>query len=292
MRIHRAILLAGPASCLLWTLAEAQAEPPAPAVDKSAYTLFNPTPDDEMRSFAPDRPTKITGPTTVDAGHFQIETDVFNYTYDRRNEQRVTTKSTLWFDPEFKLGLTNDIDAEVTLTPYLKNRSSDLRSGVSTETAGFGDTTLRLKINLTGNDGGDFALAVQPYVKLPTADANLGNGQVEGGILLPMAYALGSDFTVAYQTSVNWLKDNFDSGLHPDFQNTLTLGHPFLKRGTAFVEVFHEVGIDNGARSIITADFALAYLLTDNLQIDSGVNFGITRAAPDTNIYCGIAVRF
>ncbi|MDB5408669.1 MAG: putative MetA-pathway of phenol degradation [Rhodospirillales bacterium] len=259
--------------------------------DKSAYTLFNPTPDDQMRAFAPDRPTKITGPTTVDAGHFQIETDIFNYTYDRRNDQRITTKSSLWFDPTLKLGLTNDIDAEVTLTPYLKSRASDQRSGDSTQAEGIGDTVLRLKINLEGNDGGDFALAVLPYVKLPTAAANLGNNQLEAGILLPMTYALGSDFTVAYQTSVNWLKDNFDNGLHWDFQNTLTLGHPVLERASVFVELFHEIGIDKGARSIITADLAAAYLLTDNLQIDAGVNFGITRAAPDTNIYVGIALR-
>jgi hypothetical protein len=38
---------------------------PAPALDKSEYTLLNPTPDDQMRAFTPDRPTQALTPFTV-----------------------------------------------------------------------------------------------------------------------------------------------------------------------------------------------------------------------------------
>lgn len=44
-------------------------------LDKSIYNIFNPTPKDKMREFDTDRPDKIETPHTVDAGHFQIETD-------------------------------------------------------------------------------------------------------------------------------------------------------------------------------------------------------------------------
>src|SRR5258706_6643035 len=51
-----------------------------PAIpDKSGYSLFDPTPDDLMRKFTPDRPTKGFSVRTVDAGHFELETDVINY---------------------------------------------------------------------------------------------------------------------------------------------------------------------------------------------------------------------
>jgi hypothetical protein len=49
--------------------------------DKSGYTLFDPTPDDLMRKFTPDRPTKGFSVRTVDAGHFEVETDLVNYSY-------------------------------------------------------------------------------------------------------------------------------------------------------------------------------------------------------------------
>ena len=55
---------------------------PSEAQDKSQYTLFNPTPADQMRSFNTDRPTKSNVPYTVDAGHIQYEGDIFIYGFD------------------------------------------------------------------------------------------------------------------------------------------------------------------------------------------------------------------
>src|SRR5690348_3470268 len=53
-----------------------------PAPDKSAYTFFNPTPEDQLRAFNPNRPSITEGPFTVDAGHFQVEMSFLEYTYD------------------------------------------------------------------------------------------------------------------------------------------------------------------------------------------------------------------
>src|SRR5271155_2378567 len=52
-----------------------------PGPDKSGYTLFDPTPDDQMRAFCTDRPPKANAACTVDAGHFQYEADIVNWTY-------------------------------------------------------------------------------------------------------------------------------------------------------------------------------------------------------------------
>lgn len=47
--------------------------------DKSACTLFRPTPDADLSGFSTDRPPKANSPYTVDAGHFQYETDIAVY---------------------------------------------------------------------------------------------------------------------------------------------------------------------------------------------------------------------
>ena len=49
------------------------------SVDKSVYSLLNPTPDKDLRDFDPDRPTKITSPFTIDAGRLDIESDLVSY---------------------------------------------------------------------------------------------------------------------------------------------------------------------------------------------------------------------
>src|SRR6185436_3566020 len=63
-------------------------EPTRASADKSVFNLFNPVPEDLMRELAADRPDKTDCPFTVDAGHFQIEMDFANMTYNRPNNER------------------------------------------------------------------------------------------------------------------------------------------------------------------------------------------------------------
>src|SRR5437660_11044520 len=58
-----------------------------PSVNKSQYNLFNPTPCDQMRDFAPDRPDQTEGPFTADAGHLQMEIGIFQYTYTNQPQR-------------------------------------------------------------------------------------------------------------------------------------------------------------------------------------------------------------
>ena len=148
--------------------AEDAASPSNPAPDKSGHTLFNPTPDDEMRKFTPDRPAKGFSVRTVDAGHFELETDFVNTTYS--NYQGVITRSIQALDPNFKLGLTDWMDVEVQFNGLQYSRLFDIASGSNMfDGTGFGDVFLRTKMNLFGNDAGPAGFALIPYVKLPSS---------------------------------------------------------------------------------------------------------------------------
>lgn len=61
------------------------------AADKFAFGVLDPTPDDALRAFAPDRPARAISPVTVDAGRFQIESDVLNTTFS--NQQGASTRT-------------------------------------------------------------------------------------------------------------------------------------------------------------------------------------------------------
>ncbi len=54
--------------------------------DKSGYSLFDPTPDRLLRDMTTDRPDTTESPFTVDAGHIQIETNLFGYARSRPDE--------------------------------------------------------------------------------------------------------------------------------------------------------------------------------------------------------------
>src|SRR5262245_6510366 len=158
------------------------------APDKSQYTLFNPTPIDLRRPYNTDRPSKTDSPFTIDAGVFQIESDVANWTLDYENGVR--TRTWIAGNTNFKLGLTNWMDLQVFPQFYVNTRTSGPCFGKPVEHDGFGDTTVRLKINLLGNDGGKLVIGLVSSLKIPTNAGHTGNHVWEPGFGLPVNYSL------------------------------------------------------------------------------------------------------
>src|SRR5215472_8163832 len=86
-----------------------------PTPNKSQYTLFNPTPVDLRRPYNTDRPSKTDSPFTIDAGVFQIESDLPNWTLDEPDTKHGDERVRTWIvgNSNFKLGLTNWMDLQV-----------------------------------------------------------------------------------------------------------------------------------------------------------------------------------
>ncbi len=256
--------------------------------DKSDYTLFNPTPDADMRSFNTDRPPKANSPYTVDAGHFQYETDIAVFGYG--NSDGVQTHDWVVVDPTLKLGLTNTIDAELQITPYESVATTS--AGVTSSVSGIGDTVARLKINVLGDDRGAVAVALLPYVKIPTAQSGLGNGSVEGGLILPISISAPGGFTVIVMPEGDYLKDAVGSGYHVAFDFLINVSHALDPRWTWYSEIFTTQSFQTQYQPIYTLDAALTCALTPNLQLDFGGNFSLNGVAPRTQLYAGLSQRF
>jgi hypothetical protein len=261
--------------------------------DKSGYTLLNPTPDDEMRKFTPDRPGKGYSVRTIDAGHFELEMDFINYTYARY--LGIVTHSVETLDPNYKIGLTNWADFEIQFNGLQAQRSFENLSGATAAQAtGFGDVFLRTKINLFGNDDGPMGLAIIPYVKLPSSDPVISNGAVEGGLIVPLALRLPQDYLVTLMTEVDALKDPDECGRYANFVNLVGVSHPLpgVEGAIAMAELYSSVGADRAAPPIYTFDLGLNYRLDQHTILDVGLNLGLNNAAPKAQIYTGVSIRF
>jgi len=103
-----------------------------------------------MREMSTDRPDKTASPYTIDAGHFQIELDVVSYTYDQRNPERTKTRVDQWdiMPMNLKVGLLNNADLHVLLDTHMVETTSISTLSTHERRSGFGDLTLRLKMNL------------------------------------------------------------------------------------------------------------------------------------------------
>jgi len=262
--------------------------------DKNRYTLFKPTPGELMRELATDRPDKTESPYTVDAGHFQLEMDVLTYSYERHNQARDATRmETVGIAPiNLKAGLLNDLDFQLVVQSYVSVRTHDFATGLVHESRGFGDLIPRLKFNLWGNDGGKTAFAVMPYVKLPTNQDHLGNNSVEGGIIFPLAVELPYGWGMGLMTQYDLNRDSAGNGHHAEFVNSITFSHDIVSKLGGYVEFFSAVSSEAHSPWVGTCDVGFTYGLTRDIQLDAGINVGVTRSADDLNPFLGISFRF
>jgi hypothetical protein len=259
------------------------ANPTARASDKSHYTLFNPTPRDRMRDFSTDRPDVTESAYTLDAGHVQVEMSLLEYTHD--NEAGDFDEFSI-APSNIKIGLTNNIDLQLVLEPYIHQTLEDERSG------GFGATQLRLKVNLWGNDGGDTAFALMPYVQFPTADDDIGGvDQLEGGLIAPIAFSLKNEWTLSAQAEIDFVRNDDDDDYGYSLLHTASIGHPIAGELSGYVEY---VGVTNWELStgyIALAGGGVTYMIGDTVQLDSAIYFGISESADDVAARLGISLR-
>ena len=258
--------------------------------DKSGYNLWRPVPDSLLREMATDRPDKTESAFTVDAGHYQIEMDVLSYTHDRSD--RETTKSLSAAATNFKVGVLNNVDFQLVVETYNLQKTKDRVTGKRTRASGFGDVTFRSKINIWGNDGGPTALSVMPFVKAPTSRDDLGNGAVEGGVIFPFAMDLPCEWGLGAQMEVDRLRDSTSSDYHQEFASTITVSHDIAGKLGGYVELFSNLSNENDADWIATFDFGFTYPVTRDIQLDAGVNIGLTDAADNVNPFIGLSLRY
>jgi len=279
------------ALCAHLALVDEQSSPAStPAPDKSQYTLFNPTPIDLRRPYNTDRPSKTDSPFTIDAGVFQIESDVANWTLDYENGVR--TRTWITGNSNFKLGLTNWMDLQVFPQFYVNTRTSGPGFGKPLENDGFGDSTVRLKINLLGNDGGKLVIGFVSSLKISTNTGHTGNHVWEPGFGVPVNYSLPWGFTLFGQTRIDILDQARSSEMRVQWQNPIGLYRTIAGNLSGYVEFYDAVSTGRNQPWVGTLDTGLIYQVTPNFSVDVNSFFGLTRSAPDYNVFTGFGYRF
>jgi len=129
-------------------------------------------------------------------------------------------------------------------------------------------------------------------VKIPTARSGLGNGSVEGGLILPISISAPGGFTVIVMPEGDYLKDTAGRGYHVAFDFLINVSHPLDKRWTFYTELFTSQSFQSQDKPVYTLDAALTCALTPNLQLDFGGNFSLNDVAPRTQLYMGVSQRF
>ena len=261
---------------------DAQGPASAPAVPGAPST--------ELSAICTDRPTKSNAACTVDAGHFQYETDLFNGSFLRLGG--VTTDTYLVTNPTLKYGLSKTVDVEVNIAPYEVVRTHD-KFGATSTLGGVGDLYLRLKWNLYNSADSRWSFAALPYVKAPTARSAIGDAAVEGGMIFPINYKLTDKITLTTAPELDAYKDSDSTGRHFNSAQLINVGYSLPHSVTVYGELYGDWNHDP-VRSVrqYSADTAVAWGITKFLQVDAGLNFGLNKYTPGVQAYFGVSQKF
>jgi len=248
--------------------------------ERSGYSLLNPTPRELWRPLSADRPDFTESPYTVDAGAVQIEASIVDYA-ENGDEDAWTFAQT-----NLKVGLLNSVDIQFVFTPLVV-RNDGAQSQSET-----GDTQIRLKINLWGNDSGTTALAIMPFIKLPTASGSLDNDRAEGGVIFPFAIEITDGIGIGLMFETDFVYDALDDDYDAEFVTTGVIGFDITTRTGVYIEGIGISSTDSDVQFRGILGLGATYELTKNMVLDAGVNIGLSGSSDDINLFTGITVRF
>jgi hypothetical protein len=255
------------------------------AEEKSAYHLFRPVPDSLMREMITDRPDTTESPYTVDAGHWQLEMSFFDYSIDRT--KGIRTEAWGFGLVNLKAGLWNHADLQLIFDTHTSQKSTG--PDIAERASGFSDVMLRFKQNIWRDDGGTTALALMPYVKIPTGKGT-SNGEWEGGLIIPLSITLSERVSLGLMVEADLVHDS-DTGVHRwEWLQSATLGIGLTEKMGMYVELVCIAGQKSDFRALF--DAGLTFNVTDNLIFDAGVRLGLNGAAEDLGVFTGVSIRF
>lgn len=178
-----------------------------------------------MVGAAASLPAQITEwPATVKPGRFLLEMDALTLTWDREGDSKYTlfgAASTF-----VSTGLTENWDVQFGAELFFSQKVES--GGLKERDSGVGNLYVRTKWRFY--DEGSTAVALIPYVKLPTSSAAFGNDSVEGGIIVPWSATLPGELTMAAMMELDFLRNDADDGYDTFWYASASLSRYFTQR--------------------------------------------------------------
>ncbi|WP_411827441.1 transporter [Luteolibacter sp. AS25] len=232
---------------------------------------------ESLRPLSTDRPDATESPYTVDAGHYQFELEIGAVTKDGGD------RSYSLGELNAKYGLDTATDVQFVLPHY-----NHIEGGAE----GFGDMQIRVKRNLWGNDEDGTALAVMPFIQLPTGADGISSEELEGGIIVPFGFEGAGGWGYGFQAELDVVADEDGSGHHFSFLTSATAAHDLTETVGIFFEVVAIFSEGSEALSEYYFNSGLTVGVTDTLQFDGGVRVGLSNDSEDFTPFVGVSAKF
>jgi hypothetical protein len=218
-------------------------------------------------------------PLTTAPGKVLIRIDGIRVALDREDAAGNLHTATAVGSTTVRAGLTSDIDLQLGFDLFL--RESFTSRGRTDHHSGLGAMSFRTKWTIWRDDKQGAALAVLPFVTLPTGSKGVTRKSAEGGIIVPWAMDAGAGFRTGAMFEWDMLRNDADNGYDARW---LVTG--FVERAlTGTISIYGEGTME--ARSTGIADWAgqigtgVLWRMSSRLQLDYEIQRGLNRRAAE-----------
>lgn len=176
-------------------------------------------------------------PDTIAPGRIRIKMDGLRLSMDRADAAGNTYDALAIASTIVSAGITDSLDVQVGFDVF--HRQSFSFRGVDSSDSGIGNSSFRFKWTFWRNRQLGAALAVIPYIKLPTGSSAVGSDSVEGGVILPWAMQIGG-LTAGAMFQWDVLRNDADDGY-----DSLWRASGFVQRPLLFgLSVYGEAALE------------------------------------------------
>lgn len=241
--------------------------------------------------FCPNRPSLGTNPCTVLPGHMLAEISGIDWTREDDGTDREDT--ILYGDMLLRIGVARATEVEIGWTSFGTKRTRDFGTGAIERRGGSGDVRLAIQQNLRNPDGDGLSFAIQPFVTLPTGGTAIGAGDWAAGLVVPIAWAVGSDWLVDVTGTTTAAVDEDGHGRHFNISGVAGLGRKLTDAVTLTGEMYVERDDEpDDATTQVQAAVSVAWQPRERFQLDLLTAFGLNHDSLDARIALGGAILF
>jgi hypothetical protein len=215
-------------------------------------------------------------PETVQPGHFLLEMDALSLTLNHDGPDKYTAlgvATTL-----VTTGVTPTVDVQLGAEVFINQK---IESGSFTDRrTGIGDVYARLKWKFFDHAG--TAVALLPYIKVPTNSGGVGNDAVEGGLIVPWSTQLPTGLEVAAMGGVDFIRNPADNGYDTFLYASAYAKQPLVGGFGVYGEA--TVGKSSGGEPFAgTIGGGVTFNVTDHICWDYAVYKGVSNGAANWN---------
>ena len=232
----------------------------------------------------PDRPDVASSAKTVGLGRVQVETGVL---FSRTSAAGEPTERRLAAEALLRVGLTERLEVRVDSDPIVRLRGAEDATDV-------GNFTLSLKWRFLDPpaDAAWPALALNPFVKLPTAPAPIGTGKTDVGAVFIASFELPAQFALDLNAGVAAIGQTRPSGYLVQALAAASVSRELGRRVSMFAEVFYGSRDERQGRGMVGIDTGVVWKILPNLALDAALGTSLYGSLPDVFVRAGGSFRF